>query len=263
MTEVELKLVPDDDPRMCLPFVTVEVDGVPVEAILDSGAARTQVVRLPDPAASDAPRDASAGAFGVKMTTGSAEVSIRIRGVHVERVQASVVPPGPPGHGNLLGQDVLGRFRCTYRLADGRMTLDGDPPAITHPIFLDTRSHVYLDVSWTGHGAKGDAVFDTGASVTVADEGFAQRYPELFAREGSSTGTDVSGRSVETPMALMRGPTILGERFADALVAIVDLSGANSTVERRMDLILGWTVLSQADWYIDHRGARGACTPRT
>ena len=262
MTEVGLDLVPDDDPRLCLPSVTVEVDGVQVEAILDSGAARTQLVGLPDPAPSAGPNEASAGVFGVQMTTGSGEVSLRIPGVPAVRVHATVVPPGLPGHGNLLGQDVLGRFRCTYRLADGRLILDGDPPALTHPIFLSARRHVYLDVTWSDHRATASAVFDTGAAVTVVDERFAERHPELFTPEGSSTGTDATGRSVETPMAIMRGPQILGERFADALVAFVDLSGANSTLERRMDLVLGWTVLSQADWYVDHQGARAACTPR-
>jgi hypothetical protein len=51
--------------------------------------------------------------------------------------------------------------------------------------------------------------------------------------------------------------------FAGALVAIVDLSDPSRTLERRMDLILGWRVLSQADWYVDHDGARAACIPRT
>jgi hypothetical protein len=44
----------------------------------------------------------------------------------------------------------------------------------------------------------------------------------------------------------------------DALVTPRTLQGARSALLdalRPLDLILGWTVLSQADWYIDHNAA--------
>ncbi len=42
MTEVALTLVPEeDDPRLFLPFASVEINGLEVEALVDSGAGRT------------------------------------------------------------------------------------------------------------------------------------------------------------------------------------------------------------------------------
>jgi hypothetical protein len=93
------------------------------------------------------------------------------------------------------------------------------------------------------------------------DERFAGLHPELFTPERTQTGVDVTGHSIQIPMAIMRAPRLLGEHLADALVAIVDLSAANRTLDPPMDLIIGWTLLRQADWYIDHAGRRAACLP--
>lgn len=139
------------------------------------------------------------------------------------------------------------------------MSIDPEPPTRTHRVHLDERRHIYMDASWDADDAVASAVFDTGASVTVVDQRFARIHRALFTPEGTSAGMDATGRTVSTPMAVMRGPRILGAQLADGLVALVDLSGANSTVDLPMDLILGWTVLSQAHWYIDHHAARAAC----
>jgi len=142
MTDVELTLVPDDDPRMFLPFVTVEINGVRVEALLDSGASRSQIVNQAGVVAKNGFTPASAGAFGSQTAaTGSATVSFHVGGLDAGTVEVTVVPPGLPGHGNLIGQDVLGRFRCIYRLANGLMVLDAEPPGETHSIYLGERRH--------------------------------------------------------------------------------------------------------------------------
>ena len=263
MTEVALRLVPDEDPRMFLPFVVVEVDGVAVEALLDSGASHTQIVERPGLATRNAALEPSAGAFGAQAASSRhAVVSCRVGGVDVGIVAAKVVPMDHPGQGNLVGQDVLGRFRCDYRLADGRLILDGPSWSGTRPVHLDERGHVYVDLGWAGHEPVASAVLDTGASVTVVDRAFARRHPGLFTPQATSTGTDATGRSVEAPMATMRGPRILGEQFADSLVAIVDLHDANSTLPRPMDVILGWTTTSQADWFVDHPRGQAGCALR-
>ena len=49
----------------------------------------------------------------------------------------------------------------------------------------------------------------------------------------------------------MSGPVIGGRPFAPHKVAIVDMTAANATVERPMDLVLGYPTYSQADWLFD------------
>jgi hypothetical protein len=53
-------------------------------------------------------------------------------------------------------------------------------------------------------------------------------------------------------MMTMSGPQILGREFTSSVVAVVDLAAANRTIQRKMDLILGWPILRQANWIIDH-----------
>lgn len=245
-----------------LAFVTVQVNGVEVEALLDSGAARTQLRNRPGLIVSGCSAPGSAGASGNLMSsTRTSSVSLRLGNAEVGIVEVDVVRTDFPGHGDLIGQDVLARYRCTYRLADGVLALDAEAPTETRSMHLDDRRHVYFDVVWDEIDGVASAVFDTGASVTVVDQGFVHRHPRLFTAAGTSAGMDATGRSVSTPMAIMRGPRILDQTLTDALIAVVDLSRANSTVGRPMDLILGWTVLSQAAWYIDHHAARAACLP--
>lgn len=259
-TDIPLRLVADeDDPDLFLPYVQVDADGVRIEALLDSGAARTRFLERPGLTATDSEAHVSSGAFGVSTTTTrSATVHCRLGGLDVAQVSAALDAPEAPGPGDLVGQDVLGRLTCLYRLAAGLLTVDPEPPASTHPIHVGERGHVYLDAVWSD-GPTAYSVFDTGASVTVVDAAFAARHPGLFTSLPSSSGTDASGLTMETPMAHMRGPRLLGEQLSDSLVAIVDLSGPNRTLQRPMDLILGWPITSQADWYVDHGRALAAC----
>ncbi len=262
--EIPVRLVPDEDePGLFLPFVPVEIDGVAGEALLDSGASRSKLLDRPGLRLEEASWPSSVGAFGSELSTlGRASVSCRLGGYDVGTVDAAVVPADHPGHGDLIGQDILGRYRCGFSLADGLLILDAESPRATHAVHISDRGHVYLDLSWVDGPAVASAVFDTGASVTIVDEAFANRHADLFTSVGVSTGTDAAGVRVETPMALMQGPEILDEQLAEARVAIVDLAVPNSTLKRRMDVVLGWTVISQCDWFIDHTAARAVCTPR-
>jgi hypothetical protein len=263
VTEIAVRLVPDEDePGQFLPFVPVEIDGVAGEALLDSGSSRSKLLDRPGFMVEKASWPSSVAAFGSELSAlGSAKVSCRVGNHDVGDVDAAVVPADHLGHGNVIGQDVLGRYRCGFSLADGLLTINAESPCATHAVHISERGHVYFDLSWNDGPAAG-AVFDTGASVTLVDKSFASTHADLFTSVGVSTGTDAAGVEVEAPMALMQGPEILGEQLAEARVAVVDLAVPNKTLERRMDVVLGWTVISQCHWFIDHPAARAACTLR-
>jgi predicted aspartyl protease len=263
VTTVPLRLVPeDDDPRMFLPFARVALNGVEVEALVDSGAGRSQVIDRPGLVAHRVATPDSVGAFGVpKRSARRTVVSCRLGGLDAGDVEVDVVDGGLARQVDLVGQDVLAQFRCLYRLTEGVLMLDPEPPEQTHPVHVGANGHVHLDATWHDGSLTASALFDTGASATVVDEGFAAQHPELLTPAGSQTGVDVTGASAETRMAVMRGPSVLGVQLLDAVVGVVDLSAANRTIDRPMDLILGWTSLSQADWYVDPAGRRAACLP--
>lgn len=244
-----------DDPGQALPFVDAVVGGRPIRALLDSGAGRTTVTPTSDAIIELLPPEGTS-VFGVQGER-------RVWRTTVELGPHRIGPIGVDTHGagggqELIGQDVLSQFRCEYRFADRLLRLDGPTPPDATPIFLDRGYHIYLDLSWLGVTAG--AVFDTGASVSVVDAAFAEAHPHLFAAQGTSQGTDASGTTFDTAMVVMLGPRILGRAFTSTPAAIVDLDVVNQTLERKMDLIIGWPILRQANWAIDHLNRCAALT---
>lgn len=109
--------------------------------------------------------------------------------------------------------------------------------------------------------ATAHAVWDSGASLTVADVAFIRQHPALFSEAGHSTGTDASGSQVETTMFIMAETIIGGARFPPHRVAAVDLSHVNAVIDIPMDLILGYNLYAQAAWLFDFPNHRWAITP--
>ncbi len=129
------------------------------------------------------------------------------------------------------------------------------------PMNRGQRGHVLLSAHWDAVSAP-QAVWDTGAGVTVVDAGFADRHSELFTPAGSAQGSDGVG-SAETPMVILRGPRIGSLSFGDSLAAVVDLSEINATLEQPLEIILGYPLLAQADWIIDLRDNRWSAVLRS
>lgn len=251
MRTVNLDIVPDpDDASLALPFTAFTADGTTVRALLDSGAARSSVVQRAGVVRS-AVTGVGRGAFGVAVEEELTDLHVHFAGRDLGSMCVAVIPEDFPGHGDLIGQDVLSQFRCEYRLGEGLLILDGEDPGLDHEVFLDEMSHVYAEVRWPS-GESAQAVLDTGAAVTVVDCAFVERHPSLFEPDGQSEGMDVSGQTVSTPMMTMAPMTLLGSGFDASKVAIVDLSSANATLTRPMDLILGWPILSRGTFYVDH-----------
>jgi hypothetical protein len=171
-----------------------------MQALLDSGAARSSVVRRSDMTGSGE-RTAGRGAFGATRARELADLPVQIADRDLEIVSVELVPPGHPGHGDLVGQDVLSRFRCEYRIGDGTLVLDGEGVTGGEEVFLDKRAHVYVEARWpSGETARG--ILDTGAAVTVADSSFARRTPTSSSPTVSAQAWTPPGRR-STAMMLM------------------------------------------------------------
>jgi gag-polyprotein putative aspartyl protease len=261
MTRIPLIVEPDrDDPECAEVKVDGSIAGRPYRFILDTGAARTHVVA--DDFTATLPMHGKHSSSGVFAAGSSLLVTLPelvVGPVVVLRVDAVLVDATQPGAQNLLGMDVLKGHCCHFRFDSETLVLDAalDVDGM-RPLHMDDGSHPYVEVSWPDVTAQ--CVWDSGAGITIVDHTFWQRHPNLFEAAGTSVGTDATGTQSETPTFVMAEAEIGGEHFARHRVAVVDLSRANATLDRPMDLILGYTTLRQADWLFDFPARRWAIT---
>lgn len=262
MSELKLIIEPDaDEPGAAEVTVDGTIDGRAYRFLLDTGAAKSGVT-LDDYTArfSSSGENHSSGVFASSsddlITVPRLEVGpLRWQNVTLTRAAAG------PGVRNLIGMDLLNDFRCHFLFDSGRVVLDGDIPVDERaliPLLMDQRAHPYVAVTFEDTSAH--AVWDTGASLTVVDSNFIDAHPALFAEAGRSTGTDATGTAVETPMFTLSSAAIGGYAFPPLRVAAVDLGPVNASIEIPMDMILGYNVLSRANWLFDFPARTWAIT---
>lgn len=259
MQEIPLIIVPDpDEPHAAEVLVDGTVDGHPRRFLLDTGAARSQVVADPYTAtlpvvSTEDSHGAAAAVSNELVRVGELSVGpLRARNLAVNRV-----PVNQPGARNLIGMDLLADVCCGIDLAERKLRIEPTPhPDAALPLLMDARNHCYVELSWPATQIRAQACFDTGAGLTVVDQGFIDKHPALFERAGASTGMDSTGAQVETPLYVMAGAVIGGAQFAGDTVAALDLAPVNATLDLPMDLILGYPTIRQARWLFDFPARR-------
>jgi hypothetical protein len=262
MTGFPLIIKPDEtDDEAAEILVDGTVDGRPYRFLLDTGAARTHLRH--DAYTAVFPRvgvDTSSGVFA----SGSDDL-ITVPSVTLGPISRSdftivrLAEQGPERR-SLIGMDLLKDTCCHFLFDEGRVVVDPDNmDAIPfQDLFLDQRFHPYVDVLLGETTAR--CVWDTGGGITVADTSFIERLPASFQPIGDTTGTDSKGAEQETPMYRMAATIIGGQLFSPHTVAGVDLARVNATLEVPMDLILGYSTLSKANWLFDFPRRRWAIT---
>jgi hypothetical protein len=260
----DLIITPDqDDEDAALMFADGTIGERPYRFLLDTGSARTCVQN--DDYTSSFP------IIGMKKTSG-----VFAAETHDELIMVPRIEVGPIAKTNfpvariaslddrprnLIGMDLLKDVACHVLFDEHRVVVDpqGEPTTGSmQPLFLDRTSHPYLDVRFRGTMAR--AVWDTGAGITVVDLNFIREHPAFFRDAGQSHGTDSTGARMETPMFVMSGATLGNHAFPPHTVAGVDLSRVNATIETPMDVILGFSTLSRANWWFDFPRRRWAVT---
>jgi hypothetical protein len=158
--------------------------------------------------------------------------------------------------------DLLADHRLHLLVSERRVAVDppSEPAGEDQALVLDRSKHPYVEVRLGG--AVASAVFDTGAGITVVDLALARRNPGHFREVGVSRGTDATGATRETPTLLMTEAGIGGRAFPPHVVAGADLSHVNAGVEPPTELVLGYSTLALADWWLDFPGRRWKVTRR-
>jgi len=255
MTEFRLIIQRDvDDPDGAEVFVDGFVDGHPYRFLLDTGSARSAVVFDGYTATFDAAeKNNSSGVFARSSEDLITVPSLEVGPISKQNVQMVRVTGQHPHPRNLIGMDLLKDFCCHFYFDENRVSVNSSEAVASIPalqdLYLDSGFHPYVAVYFGS--VLANAVWDTGASITVVDMTFVNAHPSAFESAGVSTGTDATGSQMDTPMFRMAECRIGDYHFPSQRVAGVDLSQVNATIDRPMDLILGYTILSKANWLFD------------
>jgi len=255
MAILPIQIEPDpDDPGCAVPFVEGTVAGRAYRFVLDTGAARTTMVADEYTAGLDVVgADEGHAAFGAVSETVVTVTDVSVGPLVSASLDVARADGQGPGE-HLLGMDMIGRYRCHFRFGAGVVDIRPSQGrnARGADLTVGRRGHCYVDVTWVqAQGVSAHANWDSGAGITIVHEGFFQQHRELFRETGMTDGTDSSGRLLPTPLVQVSGAVIGQRSFARHKAAVVDLSAVNATLERPMDLILGYPTLSQADWLFD------------
>ncbi len=264
MNGFDLIIKPDeDDSEAAEVLVDGTIDGKPYRFLLDTGAARSSVKFDAYTATFESSeKSSSSGVFASSSNELITVPGIEVGPISRKNFTITRTAETAPDLNNLIGMDLLKDYSCHFFFDENRVLVDNkDESEANYPfqeLFLDKKYHPYVEV---GFGeSKANAVWDTGAGITVVDLSLIKRLPDFFEEVGQSSGTDSTGFKMETPMFEMAATRIGNQHFPAHKVAGVDLSQVNSTIEVPMDLILGYSTLSKANWLFDFPGKRWAIT---
>lgn len=261
MILIPMIVEPDrDDPECANVMVDGTIAGRPYRFVLDTGTARTHVVA--DNFTTTLTKHGNHASSGVFFATSSPLVTLPelvVGSAAQGSVDAVLVGPSQSGARNLLGMDVLKSHCCHFMFDNETLIVEvAQSSNAMRPLMMDTVFHPYVEASWQNTTAQ--CVWDSGAGITVVDRAFWLEHPDMFDEAGTSLLTDANGLRVETPIFFMAEVEIGGELFARHKVAVVDLSQANAMLDQPMDLLLGYTTLSQANWLFDFPAKRWCVT---
>ncbi len=267
MNAIDLIVSPEaTDPDAIDVWIDCSIGRDVIRFRLDTGAARCRLVDsetarvLPSTGL-----DGGFGASGVGLDENEDEVTIplmRIGDVEVADVAATRTGPridvSP-----LLGMSALTSLRCEFRFGVEQLVVSGDVVDGENGLWFELAMHpAGQPIVPVRFGAvEVRACWDTGASLTAVDAGFARSHPGLVEPIRESVGFDASGVEMATSLARMEAFEVEGVAFLGSACAVVDLGPLNAALRQHaeergddfepMSVILGMPAIGQADWAFD------------
>lgn len=254
---IALEIRPDPDVESgASAYVDVDVAGTVVTALLDTGAGRSCVPRLPALRAASGETTATiTGIAGTRPAHSATAPWIAIDGIVTRDVRVTVCDEQD---GALLGLDVLATQPLVLRPACAELRLGAldDASCRDWHDLPGAGRHPHVDVVWGGLRVL--AVWETGASASIVDPRLVHEHPQLFSAPRVTTGRDASGTVVNGDIVTMAPLTIGGRDFAASEAAVVPLTALRDVDGRPVDMIVGWPLIGSADWILDIPGRRWA-----
>lgn len=251
MKEIELIIKPDENEReVAEVLIQGKINGRDYCLLLDTGAASTTLVS--DNYIDQLECLKKSQAHGV--FSSSEEDVIKVSSIEIGPICKHFIEVKRLHKNytarNLVGMDILKDYSYAFCFDQNKLVINPElNDANYQELVLGKRHHPYVDVFF--QEIKANAVWDTGAGITVVDLNFIYAHPNFFEEIETSNGMDSTGAVKESPIFIMKSTKIADREFPSHKVAGVDLSHVNKTTEIPMNMILGYSTLSKANWLFD------------
>jgi hypothetical protein len=242
-----------------LPYATVDcmIDGIAARCELDTGDMATATL-VASPAFAKLPVIATKhvmGAAGVVAPSDVVKVgAIRVGDFEMKQPtdvfrNATSTPWPRLGRGFFEAMQTV-----TFNFQS--MILTRDPPAggiCPKPFHVD--GVIEVPVSFNGQDMQ--AVWDTGATMTVVSADFVASHPDQFQYVKDMTRSDdaIAASSMKAKMYMMNGFALCGHR-ADMPVVAIDFTAMKARAPKLPDIILGDSLFMGHVWSFDFRDGR-------
>lgn len=262
MSSLKLLVKFDDDSRQTAEvYVEGSVQNETCRFLLDTGCASTTLTRnkFTEQLAEVGKRHSS-GTFGRAEYDLVQITSMSVGPIKRENLTVSRAPErGTDRH--LLGMDILRDYslQFDFDINEVRLGAEQSGHGFAHQDIVMDRGlipHINIEVG----GISGNAIWDTGAGITLVDIEFVRRNSELFTPLGDEMGTDSTNTQMKTPIYMMRSMVVAGLKFHPLKIAAVEFSHKDPKIEIRPNFCLGYSTLRQANWFFDFPNRKWAIT---
>ncbi|HVC09260.1 MAG TPA: retropepsin-like aspartic protease [Elusimicrobiota bacterium] len=239
--------------------VDCALDGRPYSCLLDTGGGDRIIV--PDNSFFDRYSAVGRGVFGSASGAATPADIIRVSRLSVggNSFGAADVTRQSSLSCRTMSSPLLGGQALPYKSADyyfdgpdSALILNGPAPAASFlPLSMrDAHRHLVMPVE-IGADAS-EALFDTGASMTIVGKNYVAAHPGNFSYLGNTTTTDAACHRLRAGLYRAHSIVLGGLVFHNFLVMTLDLSATRKIISNGgVDMILGYNIISRANWYFD------------
>ena len=255
--KVYLSLKPDaDEVDAGEIFLSCVFDGNLEKCFLDTGANRTSVSEndffKKYPSVADKKLQ---GAFGKPENCHEIVLEHQILGDVIERKNISLLrSPSHMGRASTIGLDTFAGNTLCFNFDEYSLSKSEIENSFHQGSIRDRTGLFVLNIF--SNDIKTAGVWDTGAGLTSVDTSFISKHPTLFEELKSVEVGNIVGGFAQLKIYSLKALTIGEVHFSNLRVIAFDFEPLRSHFGEGVSFIIGYNVITQANWKIDFASGR-------
>ena len=239
-------------------YAPCALDGVSTECFLDTGANSSTVPdRPPWNAYPGKPGHSRSASGHVEECRSIVIDKIRVSNWSLEKLdvlRCSTVAVSEPQIGLDVFRGRIVELDLQKKILRG---LERIPTRLQTQKLLDNGKALFIPVSIDGKIS--DAMFDTGATLSVVDREFVKKNPGLFTSVGDvDSGKDGANVKMDARLYYLKEATIGGKDFRQVETVAISFEQFKDVLPPGSYFVAGYSVIRRARWYLDLKNGNWA-----